>query len=185
MRAALYARYSTDKQSEASIPDQFRQCERLAERQGFHVVARFSDAALSGGTTQRPGYQDMLTRARRHEFDAIIAEDSSRLWRNLAEQAPRVAELRDLGVHIVCHDLDTRQDSSVVLGAVLGAMGEGYRQEIGRRTRRGLEGRARAHKPTGGRAFGYLAARDSESGDREIDPAQADVVRRIFKMYAD
>jgi hypothetical protein len=41
----------------------------------------------------------MLAAARRHEFDVIIAEDTSRLWRNLAEPAPRLAELSDLGVH--------------------------------------------------------------------------------------
>jgi DNA invertase Pin-like site-specific DNA recombinase len=49
----------------------------------------------------------LLLAARRHEIDAIAAEDSSRLWRNLAEQAPRLAELSDLGVDVVTADLDT------------------------------------------------------------------------------
>ncbi|MCP5359894.1 MAG: recombinase family protein [Steroidobacteraceae bacterium] len=185
MKAAIYARYSTDKQSEASIPDQFRQCERLAERAGFTVAARFQDAAISGGTAHRPGYQQLLAAARRREIDVVVAEDTSRLWRNLAEQAPRIAELRDLGVHVVCHDLDTRQESSVILGAVLGAMGEGYRAEIGRRTRRGLEGRARAKKPTGGRAYGYISAAQSGTGEREIHREEAAVVVRIFQLYRD
>ena len=183
--AAIYARYSTDKQSEASIPDQFRQCERLADRAGFTVTARFQDAAISGGTAARPGYQQLLAAARRREFSVIVAEDTSRLWRNLAEQAPRIAELRDLGVHVVCHDLDTRQESSEVMGAVLGAMGEQYRKEIGRRTRRGLEGRARAKKPTGGRAFGYVSAAQSGTGEREIQREEAAVVVRIFQLYRD
>ncbi len=89
MKAAIYARYSPDKQSEASIDDQLRVCERLAERHGFTVTAKFSDAALRGGTTRRPGYQRMLLAARAHDFDVIVAEDTSRLWRNLA--APRGA----------------------------------------------------------------------------------------------
>jgi len=50
MKAALYARFSSDKQSEASIDDQFRICERIADAEGFDVVARFSDAAITGGT---------------------------------------------------------------------------------------------------------------------------------------
>jgi site-specific DNA recombinase len=66
MRAAIYARFSTVMQSAASIPDQHRMCERLAERHGFTVAAKFSDAAISGGTVNRPGYQDMLAAARRH-----------------------------------------------------------------------------------------------------------------------
>ena len=62
----------------------------------------------------------------------IVAEDTSRLWRNLAEQAPRLAELSDLGVHVVTHDLDTRQSRPAMLSAVLGASAESYRKEIGR-----------------------------------------------------
>ena len=185
MRAALYARYSTNKQSENSIEDQHRECRKLAERNDFDVIAVFSDRALSGGTANRPDYQNMLEAARAGRFDVIVAEDTSRLWRNLAEQAPRLAELQDLGIQVVTHDLDTRQESAGLLGAVTGAMSEQYRKEIGRRTRRGLEGLARAKKPTGGRSYGYVAATDSTSGEREIDPEQAAVVVRIFKMYAD
>jgi site-specific DNA recombinase len=186
LRAALYGRYSTDKQSENSIADQFRVCEGIAGHHGFQVVGQFSDAALSGGTTQREGYQALLAAARRGELDVIVAEDASRLWRLMAEQSPRLAELLDLGVHVVTQDLDTRLESAGILGAVNGAMSEHYRQEIARRTRRGLEGRARAKKPTGGRAYGYVAARDSGTvGERTIHPEQAEIVRRVFEYYAD
>jgi site-specific DNA recombinase len=185
MRAALYARYSTDMQRKESIADQHRVCERLAERNGFRVVVRFSDAAISGGTTQRPGYQSLLKAARLGEFDVIVAEDTSRLWRNLAEQSPRLAELSDLGLHVVTADFDSRSESAGILGAVTGAMGEQYRREIGRRVRRGLEGLARNGKSAGGRSFGYVPASQSGTGRIEIDQEQAKVVRRIFEMYAD
>lgn len=184
MRAALYARYSTEKQSEASVDDQFRVCERIAERHGFEQVTRFSDAAISGGTVHRPGYQSMLAAARRREFDVIVAEDTSRLWRNLAEQSPRLAELADIGLHVVTHDLDTRQESAAVLSAVIGSMAEHYRKEIGRRTRRGLEGLARQGKSAGGRAYGYVPPAQSVTGETVIDPRQAEVVRWIFEQYA-
>jgi len=148
MKAALYARYSTDLQREQSIEDQHRVCERLAERHGFTVCARFADQAISGGTTQRPGYQKLLTAARAHQFDVIVAEDTSRLWRNLAEQSPRLAELSDLGIAVVTHDLDTRHESAEIMGAVGGAMAAAYRKEIGRRTRRSC-GESSACSPTG------------------------------------
>jgi site-specific DNA recombinase len=184
MKAALYARYSTDRQSGESIEDQFRVCEHIAERHGFRVIARFSDAAISGGTVERPGYRSLLQAARGHEFDVIVAEDTSRLWRLLAEQAPRLAELADLGIHVVTHDLDTRQESAAVLSAVIGSMAEQYRKEIGRRTRRGLEGKARAGKSAGGRAYGYTPPALSPTGAVVIDPAQAKIVRMIFSWYA-
>jgi site-specific DNA recombinase len=185
MRAALYARFSTEKQSESSIDDQLRVCERLAERHGFSVVARFSDAAISGGTANRNGYQQLLLAARRREIDAIVAEDSSRLWRNLAEQAPRLAELSDLGVDVITADLDTRHESAEIMGAIGGAMASTYRKEIGRRTRRGLEGKARAGKSAGGRSYGYISAAAAGKEQRAVDPEQAAIVRRIFEMYAE
>lgn len=178
MRAALYARFSTDKQ--ASIDDQLRVCRRVASLHGFDVVATFEDAAISGGTASRPGYQALLQSARRHDVDVIVAEDASRLWRNMAEQAPRLAELRDLGVHVVTQDLDTRQESAEWMGAILGTAAQAYRSEIARRTRRGLEGRALKAMPTGGKAYGYR----TQDGRRVVVPEQAAVVVEIFQRFA-
>jgi site-specific DNA recombinase len=59
-RAAIYARYSSDNQSEASIEDQARVCRRHAELQGFTIVAEYEDASISGASTLRPGYQNLL-----------------------------------------------------------------------------------------------------------------------------
>lgn len=183
-RAALYARYSTENQSADSIEDQFRVCDRLAERHGFKVVERFSDAAISGGTTERPGYQALLAAARAKQFKVIVAEDKSRLWRSLPEQWRALSELMDGGVHIVTRDIDTRAENFKILLSVHGAMADVYRDQIGYRTRRGLEGRARSGKPTGGRAYGYFAARDGETGLREVHAEQAESVGRIFTRYA-
>jgi hypothetical protein len=41
-----------------------RVCKKHAERLKLSVVAEFSDAAISGGTPQRPDYQRMLADAR-------------------------------------------------------------------------------------------------------------------------
>lgn len=184
MKTALYARFSTDRQSEHSIEDQFRTAAEIAARHGLTVVARFSDAAQSGGTTARPGYQQLVATARAGKVQAIVAEDVSRLWRSLSEQSARLAEFADLGIIVVTHDLDTRQDSAGLLGAMTGAAAEQYRREVGRRTFRGLNGRARAGKSTGGRAYGYLSVSESGTGQREIERDEAKVVRRIFSEYA-
>jgi site-specific DNA recombinase len=185
MRAALYARFSIEKQSDASIEDQFRECERVAQANNLQVLERFSDAGISGGTASRPGYQAMLTAARAHKFDVVITEDISRLWRNRAEFGPRSAELEDLGVDwISCVGQDTRRDGWGLVVQILQAMAEQQRREAAYRTRRGLEGLARLGKPAGGRAFGYVPASQSGTGRIEIDETQAAVVRRIFKMYA-
>ena len=43
MRVSIYARYSSDKQREASIEDQVRLCEERATREGWRVVKRYTD----------------------------------------------------------------------------------------------------------------------------------------------
>jgi site-specific DNA recombinase len=185
-RAALYARFSTEKQRDASIEDQYRECERVAKAAGLEIVSRFEDRGLSGGTAQRPGYQALLTAARRHDFDIIVTEDISRLWRNRTEFGPRSAELEDLGIHcLTAVGDDTRRDSWGLVLQIKQAMAEHARREASYRTRRGLEGNAISGKPTGGRAYGYIPARDSASGQIEIEPREAAVVRRVFEMYAD
>ena len=48
-RLALYARYSTDLQREASIDDQLRLCQAYASRQGWIVAGCYHDRAISRG----------------------------------------------------------------------------------------------------------------------------------------
>src|ERR1700722_16165881 len=183
MNCAIYARHSTKYQT--SIEVQFQVCEQIAKRHGFTVVARFCDRALSGGTARRSEYQRMLAAARAHQFEVIVAEDMSRLWRNPAEQSPRLAELSDCGILVVTHDLDTREENSDIISAIGGVMNSVARREIARRVRRTLLGMARDGKHAGGQSYGYIPASRSTTREVEIDPAQAAVVLRIFKAYAD
>ena len=74
MRAVIYARYSTDLQSEASIEDQVRLCTARIEREGWRLVETYADRATSGASTLRPGYQRMLRDAQAGRFDVVIAE---------------------------------------------------------------------------------------------------------------
>ena len=60
MRVALYARYSSDQQREASIADQLRDCRAFATREGWTVVREYHDSAMSGASRHRPGLQSLL-----------------------------------------------------------------------------------------------------------------------------
>jgi site-specific DNA recombinase len=173
MRAALYARFSTELQRKESIDDQYRACERLASISNLEIVARYADESVSGGVTERPGYQALLAGARAGAFHVIIAEDISRLWRSRSEFGSRSAELEDLNVHLVtCVGDDTRRDGYGLVLGIKSAIAEHQRREISYRTRRGMEGLARAGKSTGGRCYGYGSA------------AEADTVRWLFRERA-
>jgi site-specific DNA recombinase len=173
MRAVLYARFSTDNQKEVSIEDQYRACTRVAHAAGLEVVGEYNDRGISGGTAERPGYQSLLAAARAGEFEVIVTEDISRLWRSRAEFGPRSAELEDLGIHLLtAAGDDTRREGWGLVLGIKQAIAEAARKEISYRTRRGLEGLALAGKSTGGRTYGYGG------------PQEAGTVRGIFQQRA-
>ena len=100
LRAAIYARYSTDMQSAASITDQVRICRRLAEERGWQVVEVFADEAISGATHLRPGFQAMQQAAIAGQFDVLVAEALDRLSRDQEHIAGLHKRMRFLGVEI-------------------------------------------------------------------------------------
>jgi site-specific DNA recombinase len=81
LRAVVYARYSSDLQSAASIEDQVRECRAFIERQGWVYEHAYVDRALSGASMLRPGYQRLLQEAREGVFDVVVAEALDRVGR--------------------------------------------------------------------------------------------------------
>jgi hypothetical protein len=60
-RVALYARYSSDNQRDASIEDQFRICREHAKREKWKVISTYKDAGISGASMiLRPSIQTLL-----------------------------------------------------------------------------------------------------------------------------
>ncbi len=65
MKAAIYARYSSENQRESSIEDHVRLCRAECDRRGYVVTQTFHDAELSGSLTQkRPGLQALMAAAK-------------------------------------------------------------------------------------------------------------------------
>ena len=74
MKIAIYARYSSDNQRDASIADQLRVCREFATRQGWTIVDEFTDHAVSGATLLRSGFQTLMRDALNGRFDVVLAE---------------------------------------------------------------------------------------------------------------
>ena len=72
MRAVIYARYSSDLQSEASIEDQVEVCRRYATERSWTITGTYTDAAISGASRFRPGFQKLLIEAGHKLFDIVI-----------------------------------------------------------------------------------------------------------------
>src|SRR3546814_8639557 len=88
LRAAVYARFSTDLQNEKSTEDQIDLCRAYAKREGLQVVATFADKAQSGASILgRDGLIDLLAQATDKRFDVIIVEALDRLSRDMDDLA--------------------------------------------------------------------------------------------------
>lgn len=188
VRVALYARYSSERQSENSIEDQFHICRARAVREGWQVIAEFHDAAISGATDDRPGFRSLQDAIRADQVDIVLAEALDRISRDQEHVAAFHKLVRFAGVRLVT--LSEGDVDRIHIG-LKGTMNALFLEELGRKTKRGMEGRVRAGRSAGRVAYGYHRLTgvlrpdgEPERGLREVDPAQAEIVHGIFRDYA-
>jgi site-specific DNA recombinase len=101
LKVAIYARYSSDNQRDASIADQRRVCREFATRQGWTIVDEFTDHAVSGATLLRSGFQTLMRDALNGRFDVVLAEALDRFSRDQEDTAGLFKRLTFAGVNIV------------------------------------------------------------------------------------
>ncbi|MEZ0468952.1 recombinase family protein, partial [Phaeobacter sp. SYSU ZJ3003] len=188
LRAAIYARYSTDKQKDTSVEDQIRLCRRMCEQNGWQVTEVFTDHALSGKNALRPGYQRLIRAAECGQIDIIVAESQNRLSRDMADSATLLKRMSYFGVRLHTAAENELDDMKVGVSGLVSTM---FLRDLAQKTRRGLEGRVARGKSAGGICYGYRVKREIlpdgtlSTGDREIEPEESAVIQRIFQDYAD
>ncbi|MHC1547987.1 recombinase family protein [Phyllobacterium sp. K27] len=186
MKVALYARYSSDNQRDASIEDQLRICRARAEREGWQIVDSYTDRAISGASLIRPGIQELIADGLKRRFDVILTESLDRLSRDQEDIAGFYKRMRFAGIAIVT--LSEGEVSELHIG-LKGTMGALYLKDLADKTRRGLRGRVEEGKSGGGLCFGYDVVKQFDGngeairGERKINEAEAALVRRIFADY--
>jgi site-specific DNA recombinase len=182
MRCAIYARYSSDLQDVRSIADQIAAAHTHAQRQGWQIVAEFSDAAISGSSLHnRPGLLDLMVAAHAKTFDCVLTESLDRLSRDLEDIAGIHKRLGFLGIKIV-----TLADGEVgkIHVGIKGMIAELYLADLAQKTKRGQVGRLKAGRIPGGICYGYaMVPGEEDRGRRLIVETEAEIVRRIFAEY--
>ena len=187
MKVAIYARYSSDSQRDASIADQLRVCRLHAEKQGWQVVEEYTDHAISGASLLRPGIQALISDAARSRFQLVLAEAMDRLSRDQEDIAGLHKRMAHWDVKIVT--LSEGEITHLHVG-LKGTMNALFLKDLADKTRRGQRGRIELGKSGGGNSYGYDVVKKFDGngepmrGDRIINEAQATVVRRIFRDYA-
>lgn len=207
MRAAIYARKSTDDprdQLAKSITRQVEQAREYAARQGWEVSDEhvFTDDGISGGEFwNRPGLTRLLNSLKpAAPFGVLLMTELSRLGRDRLRTELAAREIADAGVRIVYHTtgeeerLDSPEGSFIM--AARGFAAEVERAKARQRTRDAMHARAKRGHVTGGVVYGYrnvpVFSGTDASGNpirshvrHEIEPEEAEVVRGMFRMFAD
>lgn len=183
MNAVIYARYSSDKQTEQSIEGQIRECTEYAEKNGIAVIGSYVDRAISGRTDDRPEFQRMLADARRHAFEAVIVWKVDRFGRSREDIAKNKAVLRRAGVQLLyAREHIPEGAEGIILEGLLESLAEYYSAELREKITRGMRESAYKCKFNGSAPpFGYAVGEDKSI---VLDPAAAPVVRQIFEAYA-
>ena len=201
MRAAIYARYSSEACSPTSIADQIASCRRLAEKRGIEVLEDhiYHDDAVSGARNDRSSLTALITAAQDGQFDAFLVDDLSRLSRSNLMTLHTVALFESLGITILsaADNIDTSDERSKMLIPLQGMINERFLADLREKTLRGMKGRKNEGYFVGERTFGYESTpsekvRINNRGKEkpagalmQINHDEAEVVRRVFREFAD
>jgi len=201
MKAAIYARYSSENQSEKSIDDQVRVCQNYAKEHNLSVEENqiYVDEAKSGSLLHRPGLQALEKAVENKDVEAVLVDDLSRLSRSNHQMLTLVLKFNYYQVKIisVADGICTDDENSKLGIQIRGLINELYLDDLRKKTSRGLEGQKLRGYSAGENVYGYCTKPVGElklnkKGQakyegmvHKINPEEAEIVKRIFKEFVD
>ena len=180
--AVIYARYSSDSQTEQSIEGQLRVCKDYANANNILIVDTYIDRAMTGTNDMRPDFQRMIKDSSKRQFDYVIVYKLDRFSRNKYEATIHKHSLKENGVKILSA-MENIPDSpeGIILESMLEGMNQYYSAELSQKVRRGLNESYRKGQYTGGGIiFGYNVI-DKKN---VIDDNEGPIVKDIFTRYS-
>lgn len=180
--AVIYARYSSDSQTEQSIEGQLRVCEEYAQRNNIVILNTYIDRAMIGTNDNRPDFQQMIKDSVNHDWQYVIVYKIDRFSRNKYENAKYKKILKDNGVKLLSA-MENIPDTpeGIILESLLERMAEYYSAELAQKVKRGMhETRLKGYFQGGTLPYGYKL----DGKKIVIDETKVEVVKHIFKQYA-
>lgn len=185
-KVALYVRVSTTYQVEKdSLPMQREELINYAKYAlGIDKYEVFEDAGYSAKSTERPAYQQMMSRLRDREFSHLLVWKIDRISRNLIDFSEMYNELKKLGVTFVSKNEQFQTDTPMgeAMLKIILVFAELERKMTSERVSSVMISRANKGQWNGGKVpYGY----DYNKTTKEftINPVEAAVVERIYSMY--
>ena len=155
--AVIYARYSSDSQSEQSIEGQLRVCQQFAKNNDIIILETYIDRAMTGTNDARPDFQRMIKDSNKRQWDYVIVYKLDRFSRNKYEATIHKHTLKENGIKILSA-MENIPDTpeGIILESLLEGMNQYYSAELSQKVLRGLKESYLKGNFTGGRQiFGY------------------------------
>lgn len=180
--AVIYARYSSDRQTEQSIEGQLRVCNDYAERNDILIIDTYIDRAMTGTNDNRANFQRLMKDSAKQAWDIVLVYKLDRFSRNKYEMAMHKKTLRDNGIKLVSA-MENIPDTpeGIILESLLEGMAEYYSAELSQKVKRGMNESRHKGQYTGGLIiYGYKV----ENKKVLIDEEQAKILRYMYEQYA-
>lgn len=183
--AAVYLRVSTEEQSKHwGVQAQLSSCKRYCWENKLAIATVYTDI-ISGATSNRPGFQQMLIDAKQKSFSVIVVAKLDRLARDLYLQIGSIEDLRGHGVEVVsvAEPLGEGDEASnTLIRNIFGSFGQYEKDKIKGRLRGGALAKAKEGQYAGGRPpYGYTT---SPKKTLIPDVAKVDVIKEVFSLNA-
>ncbi len=186
--AVIYARYSSNSQTDQSIEGQLTVCQKYALDNGLHIVETYIDRAMTGTNDNRAAFQQMLADSEKNtKWEIVLVYALDRFGRNATEVAVNKQRLKKNGKTLISATQRTsvnidgsRNLDGILLENVYIGIAEYYSAELSEKILRGQkENRKKGFHCGGQIAYGY------RSVDRKLHiiEEEAEAVRFIFDQY--
>ena len=156
MNVVIYARYSSDRQTEHSIEGQLKVCYEYANREGLTVLDTYIDRASSGTNDNRLQFQKMIKDSERKHFEGVLVYQLDRFARNRLDSALYKHHLKKNGVRVLSARENISSDASgILLEGLLEVQAEYFSAEHSQKVKRGFDINASKGYVIGGVPLGY------------------------------
>jgi len=188
-RVAGYARVSTDSDEqftsyEAQI-DYYTQY--IKNRADWEFVKVYTDEGISGtNTKRRVGFNTMIKDALDGKIDLIVTKSISRFARNTVDMLSTIRKLKEHGVEVFFEkeNIYTFDSSGEVMLTILSSIAQEESRSISENVTWGHRKRF-----ADGKILlpykSFLGYKKGADGLPEIVPEEAEIVKRIYKMFLD
>ena len=155
--AVVYARYSSDNQTEQSIEGQLRVCKDFAQRNDIIILDTYIDRAMTGTNDLKPDFQRMIKDSNKKQWNYIIVYKLDRFSRNKYETTIHKHTLSNNGVRVLSA-MENIPDTpeGIILESLLEGMNQYYSAELSQKVKRGLnESYIKGNFTGGHHLYGY------------------------------